>query len=75
MAGHPWFTSALAWNASLDAASAPTLLYPYWHQLKTASDRLSGRFSFSRPVAYQAPIFGSASGVSCTATDSTSGGG
>jgi aryl-alcohol dehydrogenase-like predicted oxidoreductase len=25
----------------LDAVSAPTLLYPYWHQAKTASDRLS----------------------------------
>jgi aryl-alcohol dehydrogenase-like predicted oxidoreductase len=24
----------------LDAASAPPLLYPYWHQLKTSSDRL-----------------------------------
>ena len=28
-------------RARLDAASAPTLLYPYWHQAKTASDRLS----------------------------------
>ena len=28
-------------RASLDAASAPPLLYPYWHQAKTASDRLS----------------------------------
>ena len=25
----------------LDAVSAPPLLYPYWHQAKTASDRLS----------------------------------
>jgi aryl-alcohol dehydrogenase-like predicted oxidoreductase len=25
----------------LDAISAPPLLYPYWHQAKTASDRLS----------------------------------
>jgi aryl-alcohol dehydrogenase-like predicted oxidoreductase len=25
----------------LDAASAPPLLYPYWHQAQTASDRLS----------------------------------
>jgi diketogulonate reductase-like aldo/keto reductase len=25
----------------LDAASAPPLLYPYWHQASTASDRLS----------------------------------
>jgi aryl-alcohol dehydrogenase-like predicted oxidoreductase len=25
----------------LDQASAPTLLYPYWHQAKTARDRLS----------------------------------
>ncbi len=28
-------------RARLDAASAPPLLYPYWHQLWTASDRLS----------------------------------
>jgi aryl-alcohol dehydrogenase-like predicted oxidoreductase len=28
-------------RASLDEASAPPLLYPYWHQAKTASDRLS----------------------------------
>ena len=28
-------------RAELDAASAPPLLYPYWHQAKTASDRLS----------------------------------
>jgi diketogulonate reductase-like aldo/keto reductase len=27
-------------RARLDAASEPPLLYPYWHQLKTASDRL-----------------------------------
>jgi aryl-alcohol dehydrogenase-like predicted oxidoreductase len=26
--------------ARLDEASAPPLIYPYWHQLKTASDRL-----------------------------------
>jgi aryl-alcohol dehydrogenase-like predicted oxidoreductase len=25
----------------LDAVSAPPLLYPYWHQAKTATDRLS----------------------------------
>jgi len=25
----------------LDAVSAPPLLYPYWHQAKTARDRLS----------------------------------
>jgi aryl-alcohol dehydrogenase-like predicted oxidoreductase len=28
-------------RARLDAASAPPLLYPFWHQLKTARDRLS----------------------------------
>jgi aryl-alcohol dehydrogenase-like predicted oxidoreductase len=28
-------------RARLDAASAPALLYPYWHQASTASDRLS----------------------------------
>jgi aryl-alcohol dehydrogenase-like predicted oxidoreductase len=28
-------------RAKLDAASAPPLLYPYWHQAKTARDRLS----------------------------------
>jgi aryl-alcohol dehydrogenase-like predicted oxidoreductase len=28
-------------RAQLDAVSAPPLLYPYWHQAKTASDRLS----------------------------------
>jgi hypothetical protein len=28
-------------RARLDAASALPLLYPYWHQAKTASDRLS----------------------------------
>jgi aryl-alcohol dehydrogenase-like predicted oxidoreductase len=27
-------------RARLDAVSAPTLLYPYWHQVNTASDRL-----------------------------------
>ena len=27
--------------AELDKASAPPLLYPYWHQAKTAKDRLS----------------------------------
>ncbi|MDT7746064.1 MAG: hypothetical protein QOE59_5142 [Actinomycetota bacterium] len=27
--------------ARLDEVSAPPLLYPYWHQQKTASDRLS----------------------------------
>ena len=25
----------------LDAVSAPVLLYPYWHQAKTAKERLS----------------------------------
>jgi hypothetical protein len=25
----------------LDKASAPPLIYPYWHQAKTARDRLS----------------------------------
>jgi len=28
-------------RADLDKVSAPPLLYPYWHQAKTASDRLS----------------------------------
>jgi len=28
-------------RARIDAISAPPLLYPYWHQAKTASDRLS----------------------------------
>jgi aryl-alcohol dehydrogenase-like predicted oxidoreductase len=28
-------------HARLEAVSRPPLLYPYWHQLKTASDRLS----------------------------------
>ena len=28
-------------RAGLDKASAPPLIYPYWHQAKTASDRLS----------------------------------
>ena len=28
-------------QAKLDEVSAPPLLYPYWHQAKTASDRLS----------------------------------
>jgi aryl-alcohol dehydrogenase-like predicted oxidoreductase len=28
-------------RARLDDASAPPLLYPYWHQAKTAADRLS----------------------------------
>jgi len=28
-------------RARLDAVSAPPLLYPYWHQASTASDRLS----------------------------------
>ncbi len=28
-------------RASLDAVSAPPLLYPYWHQARTAADRLS----------------------------------
>jgi aryl-alcohol dehydrogenase-like predicted oxidoreductase len=27
--------------ARLERVSRPPLLYPYWHQLKTASDRLS----------------------------------
>jgi aryl-alcohol dehydrogenase-like predicted oxidoreductase len=28
-------------RAQLDKASAPPLIYPYWHQARTASDRLS----------------------------------
>ena len=28
-------------RAALDQVSAPDLIYPYWHQAKTASDRLS----------------------------------
>jgi diketogulonate reductase-like aldo/keto reductase len=28
-------------RARLDEVSRPPLIYPYWHQLKTASDRLS----------------------------------
>jgi aryl-alcohol dehydrogenase-like predicted oxidoreductase len=28
-------------QARLEAVSRPPLLYPYWHQAKTASDRLS----------------------------------
>jgi len=28
-------------RARLDVVSAPPLLYPYWHQVNTASDRLS----------------------------------
>jgi diketogulonate reductase-like aldo/keto reductase len=28
-------------RAQLDQASAPPLIYPFWHQAKTASDRLS----------------------------------
>jgi diketogulonate reductase-like aldo/keto reductase len=28
-------------RARLDEISAPPLLYPYWHQAKTASERLS----------------------------------
>ncbi|MFK4449007.1 hypothetical protein ABH944_009057, partial [Caballeronia udeis] len=27
-------------RARLDKVSAPPLLYPYWHQVQTASDRL-----------------------------------
>jgi hypothetical protein len=27
-------------RARLDELSAPPLLYPYWHQAKTANDRL-----------------------------------
>ena len=27
-------------RAALDKVSAPELLYPYWHQLHTADDRL-----------------------------------
>ena len=27
-------------RARLDSVSAPPLLYPYWHQAKTAADRL-----------------------------------
>jgi hypothetical protein len=37
----------------------------------SASDRLSGRFSFSRPVSYQAPIFGSAGGPAQGAFEGT----
>ena len=37
-------------RARLDAVSAPPLLYPYWHQAKTASDRLERR----RPDAARA---------------------
>ena len=28
-------------RARLDEVSAPPLIYPYWHQAKTARDRLS----------------------------------
>jgi aryl-alcohol dehydrogenase-like predicted oxidoreductase len=28
-------------RAQLDKVSAPPLIYPYWHQARTASDRLS----------------------------------
>jgi diketogulonate reductase-like aldo/keto reductase len=28
-------------RARLDEVSAPPLIYPYWHQAKTASERLS----------------------------------
>jgi hypothetical protein len=28
-------------RARLDKVSAPPVLYPYWHQLQTAKDRLS----------------------------------
>jgi diketogulonate reductase-like aldo/keto reductase len=28
-------------RAQLDRVSAPPLIYPYWHQAKTARDRLS----------------------------------
>ena len=28
-------------RAWLDSASSPVLLYPYWHQAKTAKERLS----------------------------------
>ena len=28
-------------RARLDELSAPRLMYPYWHQAKTSSDRLS----------------------------------
>jgi diketogulonate reductase-like aldo/keto reductase len=34
-------TLSEAERAQLDKVSAPPLLYPYWHQAKTASDRLS----------------------------------
>jgi diketogulonate reductase-like aldo/keto reductase len=37
-------------RAKLDAVSAPPLIYPYWHQAKTASDRLSAAdLSLLRP--------------------------
>ena len=29
-------------RARLDKVSAPPLLYPYWHQVQTAHDRLGG---------------------------------
>jgi len=34
-------TLTAAEREQLDKASAPPLIYPYWHQAKTASDRLS----------------------------------
>ena len=34
------FDLAVDERARLDALSAPPLLYPFWHQAKTASDRL-----------------------------------
>ena len=37
----PTWSSADDERARLDEVSAPPLLYPYWHQAKTASDRLS----------------------------------
>ena len=39
--GAPDLTLADDERARLDEVSAPPLLYPYWHQAKTSSDRLS----------------------------------
>jgi aryl-alcohol dehydrogenase-like predicted oxidoreductase len=42
-------------RARLDQASAPPLIYPYWHQLKTASDRLGpADLSLLGPHAWEA---------------------
>lgn len=43
-------TLSAAQRERLDKASAPPLLYPYWHQVQTASDRLSAAdLSLLRP--------------------------